>query len=712
MSPDPEQTFRVRDLQFVRGDIKIYLTEGVLSFLTPVSGRTIAAIFTTESVEAGDAEILVLPPQRNERASLSAFIKSPNLDEHFDSSLFLFSDDTAQELLNAIQRAPVHHLPDVGRQLAPSVHNLVGSIGAEMRGQLVAGLLDKHQPDHGFFYALVGGRTLGIFDALYDPVAFEQVTIGRGTASPVSGSSYQLWTTFRPRHSPPYKPPETSISAYKIETDIHPDLTQSSTANFQWKASEVDGRVLPLSIADKLKIDSARVDGQPAEIFQPAAPRLASLDAPARLYVITQTPLSPGTTHEVEIHYEGSVIRKAETGSYFVDDRNAWYPFTHPTFATFDLTFKCSDKLRLVSTGELVSDECKDGIRTVHRITHVPEALAGFNLGDYDLKTEDHGPYRVECYSNKVSGQALTDIPSQMNTLLDYYTRRWIPLPIHTVAVSPIPARFGQGFPGLIYLSDVAYITPEDRPLNLRGATYDQFFSDLLLPHEVAHQWWGNIVTSAEYRSAWINEAFANYSALQFVAKNHGPSAADAILDTYRAELLRERNGKTLESYGPLEFGVRLISAGNADVWHAVTYDKGTWVMLMLSQRLGDDGFLKMQLRLLHDFADRPITNEDFRKVASDFVPAGQPDKTLSSFFDTWVYGTGIPKLEKNGQEITVSAVDDDFTADLPLHCHGKGAPDKTRWVRISSGTNWLEFPASTTCELPSPNEFLYIPAR
>jgi len=710
MSPDPEQTFRVRDLQFVRGDIKIYLTEGVLSFLAPVCGKTVAAIFTTQPVEAGDAEILVLPPQRNERASLSAFIKSPNLDEHFDSALFLFSDDTAHELLNAIQQSPVHKLPDVARQLTPSVHNLTGSIGADMRGELVAGLLDKHQPDQGFFYALVGGKTLGIFDALYNPTDFEQVTIGRGAGSASAVSPFQLWTTFRARHSPPYQPPAPSISGYKIETDIRPDLSLSSIAKFQWKASDVDGRVLPLAIADKLKIDSARVDGQPAELFQPAVPRLGEPNAPAHLLVITPTPLSPGTTHEVEIHYEGSVIHKAEAGGYFVDDRNAWYPFTRPTLATFDLTFRCPVKLRLVSTGELLSEQSNNGIRTVHRITRVPEALAGFNLGDYDVATEDHGSYRIETYSNKVSGQTLTDIPGQMNTLLDYYTRRWIPLPIHTVAVSPIPARMGQGFPGLLYLSDIAYTRTEERPPNLRSAAYDQFFSDLLLPHEVAHQWWGNVVTTAEYRSAWINEAFANFSALQFVASTHGQSAVDAVLNTYRAELLRDSNGKTLESHGPLEFGIRLIAA-NAEIWHTVTYDKGTWVMQMLSQRLGEEGFLKMQLRLLHDFADRPITNEEFRKVAADFVPAGEPDKTLSSFFETWVYGTGIPRLAKTAQDITASGVDDDFTADLPLHCHAKGSPGQIRWVRISSGTNSLEFPAGTACELPSPNEFLYIPA-
>jgi aminopeptidase N len=281
-------------------------------------------------------------------------------------------------------------------------------------------------------------------------------------------------------------------------------------------------------------------------------------------------------------------------------------------------------------------------------------------------------------------------------------------LPFHTVAVSPIPAQFGQGFPGLIYLSDTAYARAEDRPLNLRGAVPDRFFSDLLLPHEVAHQWWGNMVTTADYRSTWLNEAMANFSALQLLDKTQGRSASAEVLDGYRAQLLQTRNGKAIESYGPLEFGLRLLDNGDRAVWHTVVYFKGTWVMQMLAKRLGDEGFLKMQLRILHDFADRPITNEEFRKVGSEFVPAGQPDKSLSAFFDTWIYGTGIPSLEMKSQDIAVSGVDDDFTADIPLTCETKSGSQNVRWVRVSSGSNALEFPAGTTCRLPAPEEFLY----
>jgi Peptidase family M1 domain len=712
MSPDPEQTFRVRELEIVRSDVKIYLTEGVLSFLTPVNGKTVAAVFSTEPAEAGDAEIIVLPPQRNERAAMAAFTKSPNLDEHFGSALFFFTDGTAQEILAAIQQRPVHKMPEVGVQFEAAVRGLVSGIGADIRARLVTGLLDQHQPEQGFFFAVIGGKTLGRFDLVYNPTEFEQVVIGRGSPVESGASSFQLWCSFRSRSSGPYKPPPPSTADYRISVDIHADLSITASAAFKWRAGALGGRVIPLFIADTLQVESATVDDHAAEVLQPPSVATGQFNRTSALYLIAPEAVSAGSEHEIKVRYNGSVIRRTAAGAYFVDDRNAWYPFTRPTLATFDLTFRCPDHLQLVSTGDLISEEAKDGIRTVHRVTSVPEALAGFNLGEYRVNAENHGRYRIECYSNQAARAEMADIPAQTAMLLDFYTRRWVPLPIHSIAISPIPASFGQGFPGLIYLSDVSYLRAEDRPERLRAPVYKEFFSDLLLPHEVAHQWWGNMVTTAEYRSAWIMEALANYSALQFLESNQGKRSTDSILNEYRTKLSADWHGKDVDSYGPLEFGTRLIDTSGAEVWHVITYEKGTWVLHMLRNRLGDEAFLKLQLRILHDFANRPLTNEGLRQAASAFVPAEQPDKNLTSFFDSWIYGTGIPRLDLKAGELTVSGVADDFTVDLPLRCHSKGGATRVRWTRVSSGTNSLEWPAGTACELPAPDEFLYLPAR
>jgi hypothetical protein len=508
----------------------------------------------------------------------------------------------------------------------------------------------------------------------------------------------------------------------------------SVTARFSAIPTFDGGRVISLGLSPRLKVVSAAIDEKSVEVFQRDTFGMLDVKSSGTFLLISDVPLVSGKVYNVEVRYQGSVIRQAPDGAYFVDERNAWFPYSGPMLANFDLTFRCPERLRLVSTGEPVSDAVVDGIRIVHRKTQAPEHLAGFNLGDYSTVIEEHGQYRVECYANKAivssiekqkltgtpplipgASGALQNLPKETESILDDYTQRWVQLPIHSVAISPIPGYFGQGFPGLIYLSTVSYLREQDRPSQLRSARMDTFFSEMLLPHEVAHQWWGNIISSADYRTDWLMEAMANYSALQFLERSRGTAVVHDVLATYRDDLAKQENGKSIESSGPVDFGVRLQHTGDLLAWHTIVYEKGTWILHMLRQRLGDDGFAKMQVRLLRDFAAKPISNEDFRKVASEFVPSGLPDKNLALFFDTWVYGTGIPtlRLQRTGRnlKLNLSNVEEDFAADVALHCTSKAGKERARWVRVSSGTNDVELPSdASACQLPSSNEFLYAP--
>ena len=90
------------------------------------------------------------------------------------------------------------------------------------------------------------------------------------------------------------------------------------------------------------------------------------------------------------------------------------------------------------------------------------------------------------------------------------------------LTVSPIPGTFGQGFPGLIYLSTLSYLKNLPRGSAPHGQANEMFFQDLLQSHETAHQWWGNRVTTASYRDNWLMEALASYSALLYLEKSKG----------------------------------------------------------------------------------------------------------------------------------------------------------------------------------------------
>ncbi len=91
-----------RDLEISEEDAQFYLTDGYLMFGKPVNGAPIAAVFSAE-VEGGDAEVLLLPPNRSERKALASYTGSPNLDEHFTNAIFLFTEAQARGLAEQIR---------------------------------------------------------------------------------------------------------------------------------------------------------------------------------------------------------------------------------------------------------------------------------------------------------------------------------------------------------------------------------------------------------------------------------------------------------------------------------------------------------------------------------------------------------------------------------------------------------------------------------
>ncbi|HEY2013210.1 MAG TPA: M1 family aminopeptidase, partial [Bryobacteraceae bacterium] len=278
------------------------------------------------------------------------------------------------------------------------------------------------------------------------------------------------------------------------------------------------------------------------------------------------------------------------------------------------------------------------------------------------------------------------------------------------LTVSPIPANFGQGFPGLIYLSTLAYLKNLPGPKTSGGEPQEAFFQDLLQAHETAHQWWGNRVCVGSYRDYWLMEALANYSALLYMEKSKGVRESDTMLESYRLALLQKGdNGQIVDATGPIVLGSRLENSQEPRAWRAITYGKGSWILQMLRQRMGDERFVSMLGEVVKRFDRKEITTEQFRSVAAQFLPPKSDDPQLETFFEEWVYGTGIPNLKLTWSlkgkapalrlvgTVSQSDVDEEFTALVPVEIQVARGRNITQWVR-SSNT-----PATFTVPLKQP---------
>ena len=192
---DPDECYRVRDLSFSKDDARFYLTDGYLIFGKPVGGVRISAVFTAD-VEGGDAEVLVMAPNRGERQSLAAATGAPNLEEHLQAAVFLFGDGSYDQLLKQIRLNPFpKKMPEIGILMAEKWEAGVRNLSSSFEARLVEDLLSSRREQTGFFAALMSGKKLGNFDVVYDPRESEQLLIGQ-VASHDQKTSFNVWSSF------------------------------------------------------------------------------------------------------------------------------------------------------------------------------------------------------------------------------------------------------------------------------------------------------------------------------------------------------------------------------------------------------------------------------------------------------------------------------------------------------------------------------------
>jgi aminopeptidase N len=149
-----------------------------------------------------------------------------------------------------------------------------------------------------------------------------------------------------------------------------------------------------------------------------------------------------------------------------------------------------------------------------------------------------------------------------------------------------------------------------------------------VIAHELAHQWWGDLVTMRTWDDIWLNEGFATYSEVLFFERAAGIAAGDLMRNSYD-------DGKTFGRMGGT------ITAENlSDPFDdtGAIYTKGAWVLHMLRHLLGDGQFFDA----LKDYAGRHAfgnaSTGDFQAVCE----AHYGDK-LDWFFQQWMYATGRP---------------------------------------------------------------------
>ena len=158
------------------------------------------------------------------------------------------------------------------------------------------------------------------------------------------------------------------------------------------------------------------------------------------------------------------------------------------------------------------------------------------------------------------------------------------------------------------------------------------FNSDDLISHELAHMWWGDLLTCRDWSHGWLNESFATFMELLWRERHRG-------IDEYREGVIDNTNLYLGERYRrPI---VSNVFRDPIDIFDRHLYEKGSVVLHMLRGVLGDEAFFRSLQRYCHDNQFRNVVTQDL----VDAIDA-ETGRNLEWFFDEWVYKPGHPTFK------------------------------------------------------------------
>ncbi len=230
--------------------------------------------------------------------------------------------------------------------------------------------------------------------------------------------------------------------------------------------------------------------------------------------------------------------------------------------------------------------------------------------------------------------------------------------------------------------------------------------SEAPVPHEIAHQWFGDSVTEADWDHLWLSEGFATYLDALFYEHADGEGA-------FRRRM--RHAAETAVEY-MRHHADPIIDPATTDVSKKLSplnYQKGAWVLHMLRRRMGDDRFFEGLRRFYLQYAGRTVLTNDFQSVME--AVAGE---SLGSFFTQWLYQPGMPEYRiewtwsAGGGELWMSIRQTQRTGvfDMPVDIEARCVDgSKSKTIQVSK--EYQEFRIPISCEPSSlyvdPGEWL-----
>ncbi|TET17265.1 MAG: M1 family peptidase, partial [Candidatus Cloacimonadota bacterium] len=300
-----------------------------------------------------------------------------------------------------------------------------------------------------------------------------------------------------------------------------------------------------------------------------------------------------------------------------------WYPSWDKPFdkATVEMIITVPDTLFLCSNG-LLQDSINTGggMITYSWMHDYPTAtyLQLFAASRYvQLKDTMHVVPIIHYVYPEDSANAVADF-SMIPEAIDYYSVLFGPYPFEKFGFNE--SGVGGGMEHQTNVSLGSFL------ITGTGA-YEMVFV-----HELAHMWWGDMVTLVDWRHCWLNEGFATYAEALWWEHLYGKDGLKAYMTDLQNQYISWEGGGHLYPIfdPPLQY-----------LYSTTTYEKAATVLHMLRFLIGDSLFFNTLKTYGNTYKYINASTDDFKNIAEMVSGEG-----LDWFFDEWIYGAGSPKFK------------------------------------------------------------------
>ena len=335
----------------------------------------------------------------------------------------------------------------------------------------------------------------------------------------------------------------------------------------------------------------------------------------------------------------GKIKYLATTQFEAADARRAFPCWDEPEAkATFDISIIADNKFTAISNMPVKSKK-KLGGKTLYKFGKTPIVstyLIYLGVGEFEYLTGKVGKVQIRVVTtkgNKSKGKFSLELGKKLLTSYEQYFGIKFPLPkLDLIAIPDFAAGAMENWGAITFRETILLYDPKTSSTRTK-----QFIAEVI-SHEIAHMWFGNLVTMKWWNDLWLNESFATFMATKFVDKFYPEWDMwnQFVEDAMNVAMSLD----SLKTTHPIDVKVNSTSEIR-EIFDAISYDKGGCVLRMLEHYVGEPNFQKGLKKYLSDFKYKNAEGQDLWNAI------GKASKMpVSSMVNSWLRQPGFPLIE------------------------------------------------------------------